>query len=687
MLYNSMITRNITEAIYNAIYTGECKRFGADSISGTMIRVKLNSNLSSPFISTNLSTMGKPFDSLLLKLVCIHPNGGSIRYGVNMAQEKTLSTKDDFVQEVSIQQDIYTKTNMLGESLCPAIVGAFIVDATSPLIQILKKVPDVVPLIARVESVSVTQGYRFGLIAMELLEGYDTLHNKIQANIHQHPRDSEESMILSAYYAFARLCSLGYRHNDLHANNMMINTSGTDYAGSRYPRAMIIDFGRTHPFGTHNRSLKDIHLKTDVSPAGLNDLYDKYVSSIRTDGYIQAGENFYFNLIPSVMQQSFKNNIATYILKRRERIEDHLRNNLYDHPNGIQISQGATSLRFTPIQYKNTGNTLQSFREIISRNTTRALKLFNLKGIDFDIVILIQKYSSNPNYVTVGDYYNSQEYTMIVNNKYLPSTLYKIVENTIEHMNRVNQGMQQTLLQLQQERQVAIQERQVAIQERQIAEQERQRIEQEKQRIEKEKELIEQEKVRLESRMNEIEKGLSLAARRHIKDILDFVAESLRSNNYTKYIPILDNAIVTIGEQYASKYKNKLITNEMMVELNNDIIKEIVKKIGETISSSVANKIIVAVQDKFGVYIPMFMEDLSLSRSQSKTQTPVQRTTEPQMQYLQKKPEGLISRSQRLKGPPKISERKKMSRIRQSIQKQHSNKKDIIYNDEDSMSD
>jgi hypothetical protein len=634
MLYNSMVSRNIKEAIYMSIIAGQCSKFGQESLSGTMVKIELNKHLQSPFISTNLQSMGKQLKNILLKLVCIHPLGAnhkihltinklSHRQRIQVQIMKEASTLNDFIKEVAIQQDIYTKTNILGESLCPAIVGAFILETNDPILDTLKtNVPDIEPLITRLQSSS---HYRVGLIAMELLNGYNTLGNECSSfsnpsGILTPPTNADYNLIIASYYAFIRLCSIGYRHNDLHAGNVMVKRTDMDYAGN-FGRAMIIDFGRTTRFGHRVSRLKDIHTNLVFNiPIGqatngeLENLTNTYIQTSSNDGYPGTLENFYMNIIltrlgPAVYSK-IVNNVHLYLIQRESQIVNHIQANNYEHPNGIKI--GTTT--FAPIHYKNTGKTLQSFNELISidsRDNQTFRTIFNglnkQSGIDFDIVLFTSRVSSGMR--TLDDYSQSAFYKAIEANEYLPSKLYAIIENTVEHLQKVNADMKNMMSQIQQEK----------VQAEQIKEQFR--IEREQFRVEKER--MEQ---MLQKALADTQQKASPEIHTRIQDILTKVDSIMRTHNYDT--GLIRTQVEKTAVKYEVDYTSKTVTDENMKAMTHGMLKEITDMIRNTGSQDVINAIIVDINNEYSVNIPIEFDDDSplglrrksmVLRSQSKS--------------------------------------------------------------------
>lgn len=632
LLYNSMIKRNIKEAINGAISAGKTTMFGAESVSGTMIKVELNKDIESPFISTSLGSMGTPIKNLLLKIVCIHSSGSSkkVQYpnpnNPNQQIQKDASTPTDFINEVAIQQDIYTKTNMLGESLCPAIIGAFILEphTNDYLVTSLKRIKVLNPLIVTLQQ---DRHYRIGLIAMELLNGYNTLGNEITTQ--RISTNDRHNIILASYYAFIRLCSIGYRHNDLHMGNLMVNKTDTDYAGN-YQRAMVIDFGRTTRFGHNDNTMKLRYMNVIVNnPLNLTDsvyikqLSSDYMRTNNTDGYFDSNGYFYpENFFMTHLQTSDLNYIDTHIhdyrIERQKKIVEHIISNKYHHSKGADITINNTSYKIAPIQYKNTGNTLQSFNKLISNKTNEETEFKTIfdslnkeNGMDFDFTLIIQTGKTN---AKIQDYYASPKYNEIVNNQYLPSTLYSIIQQTVDYLQKVNTNMKTMLLQIQQDKTKAEQEKIKAEQEKDL-------IELEKINAEQEREQLQQETDRLKKSLMDIKKKMDDATRTHIVNILSVLARILNTKGYGSYIQKLNDDVVRVATVYSNKYKNKIITDEIISRMNDEILNELTDTIRQSISSTVANDIIDELNQEFKTNIPKYEQT-----PQQSIMSPIQRS-------------------------------------------------------------
>jgi hypothetical protein len=528
-----------------------------ESRSGTNIIASVEHNINpdytSPFVSANLDSFGQPVRRLLFKLVAI--TSRMITYEPWAGRKKDTSTPDDFMNEVSIQQDIYTRTNYFGEALCPAIISAFIripndslvqnllgscvkyqffveqymnmfehhfnkvttihssikqnismqelnslvsdvektvesfrgtidinanagfrlideirngvyikridtikVDKYSDFDSALKYTNDVKDLFGAIYSVlsdvlekvalnrehlvgliqaMQSGGMQVGIIAMELLDGYDLF-----STFHKMRNQLTQRAYLSSAHAFLRLCTLGYRHNDLHHANMMV-TKESNYVSlqSKWPRTILIDFGRTTMIGSRVPTVATMNDINVFNVKDLAKLFQTYFDNIPLQHYYEAGkdgvnENNTFALmrLQGKQLEEFVGKAITYMRIRQQTILRNIMKNKYHNESGILIMDH----RFAPIQYKDTGKLLRSFTEVVcdmvhANKRCFRLKRLNPSGIDLDILLLISAVISKEN-ITVYQYKELPLYSDIVTSKILPEQLHHLMDDMMEQL-------------------------------------------------------------------------------------------------------------------------------------------------------------------------------------------------------------------------------------------------------------
>jgi thiamine kinase-like enzyme len=531
-----------------------------ESRSGTNIIASvekhINPDYTSPFVSANLESFGQPVRRLLFKLVAI--TNKMITFEPWAGRKKDTSTPDDFMNEVSIQQDIYTRTNYLGEALCPAIISAFIRIPNDSLVQNLlgscvkyqffveeyvsmfeyhydevskihssisndkhMTMPNLNTLISPVEKTvesirgtietNSNAGYRLideirnhkdilhridtvkidkhsdmnsalkymdevkdilgsayavlsdvlekvainrdhlinliqsmqsgqmqvGVIAMELLDGYD-----IYSTYHKMQNQLTQRVYLSSAHAFLRLCALGYRHNDLHHANMMV-TKESGYASlqTKWPRTILIDFGRTSMIGSRVPAVATMNDINVFNVKELAKLFQTYFDNIPQQRYHEAGkdgvnENNTFALmrLPEAQMEKFLSKVITYMRIRQQTIMNNIIDDKYHNESGIFIRNH----RFAPVQYKDTGKLLRSFTEVVcdmahSNKRCLRVKRLNPSGIDLDILLLISAVIGKEN-ISVYQYKELPLYNEIATMKLLPNQLHRLMDDVMDQL-------------------------------------------------------------------------------------------------------------------------------------------------------------------------------------------------------------------------------------------------------------
>ena len=148
------------------------------TIDPTIIDPSTGYPYTSPFTKMDVNDYGTPITSLIIKF-------SVIEYKKNIDEDaKHISTikEEDFIKEVNVQTETFQKTMEYLQPLCPAIIFAKIQE-NKQIIKTLnarikdKKWKDI--LFELFNTVS-----KFSIIAMELLENYQTLSSFKKQRVH-----------------------------------------------------------------------------------------------------------------------------------------------------------------------------------------------------------------------------------------------------------------------------------------------------------------------------------------------------------------------------------------------------------------------------------------------------------------------------------------------------------------------
>jgi hypothetical protein len=181
----------------------------------------------SPYKSTDAETYGQPVPTIIIKIV-------------------SINDEDEFINEVNIQKEIYSKTMEYLEPICPAIVYSKIYESTEEKNSILNKIRSSMSDTRYIESY-LDPDVDVGIIVMEFADGYKLLHY-----LQKDPNYKlYKNMIMFLLLELA--LKTGYSHADFHIGNLMINTTSTTYFKQTNPsepkiigKPLLIDFGLTN---------------------------------------------------------------------------------------------------------------------------------------------------------------------------------------------------------------------------------------------------------------------------------------------------------------------------------------------------------------------------------------------------------------------------------------------------------
>jgi len=227
-----------------------------------------SSGIMSPYITGRGITLETPVQKLLLKICLIQPEIELKKNPNSYLMGKQIIKENNFNNEILTQIDIFNKSNIFLEPICPSIVFSVIKSIPEEInffLDLLSSKSDnetIKKRILEIKNGILINNLRIGIIAMEFLDGFKTLDNSITRNEDQDDIDKitrTQNIYFMAMFEITRLYKLGYIHNDLHEQNILFNSSYpyfvTDPSSMFIGRAMIIDFGNTFP---HSKTLTDI---------------------------------------------------------------------------------------------------------------------------------------------------------------------------------------------------------------------------------------------------------------------------------------------------------------------------------------------------------------------------------------------------------------------------------------------
>jgi hypothetical protein len=305
------------EILYDYFFPNSTfKMFTNDSISCITYLVTLNDGKKSPFESMRSTQFNIEIRTLLLKFFVTTNN--NVTYPddfLNLPDRPVhkgieITTKSSFNNEINIQEGVYKsslreKSSYL-EPMCPAILyHDFTTSHDEHNNYWYKKLNSkYFDILDEVNSKNVPIPYwpkhlHIGFIAMEYMDGYQTL-GKLTRN------SNYNQYLIYAKYEIMRLNKLGFKHNDAHLGNIMVNPNINYYSTNKKGRALIIDFGRSEYQGNtvvnirervfteepHDEGLRI--LKNQMNTPLSSKLYDKiyqkrlkysdlFINKIKTD--------------------------------------------------------------------------------------------------------------------------------------------------------------------------------------------------------------------------------------------------------------------------------------------------------------------------------------------------------------------------------------------------------------------
>jgi hypothetical protein len=221
-------------------FMSNCKfEFFSKGVNGLIIVASLNEGVNSLYKHINLNNFGTQVKKLIIKLVFIYDDESNENINnifINDDYEFDQSSKQDFMNEVNIQTEIFLKTFEYLQPVCPAIVYSDIYNSESKALfrNIFLKI-DMFgkKLFAIILKQFGKEIKNIGLIAMEYAEDYKPLY--------KYPPNTFYN--IGKYLLIDLALKTGYTHSDFHTNNILLNINGNNYFKDIKGSPLIIDFG------------------------------------------------------------------------------------------------------------------------------------------------------------------------------------------------------------------------------------------------------------------------------------------------------------------------------------------------------------------------------------------------------------------------------------------------------------
>lgn len=278
-----------------------CKIFSTNSLYGFNWIFETDAKITK-FISGELSNLGNNISNFLVKFSLIDKEENSIShpgvYGFQLADigmtrrpsfikldRKNTCNEEGFIREIQIQNNIYINSCKTGYPICPPLLTAKIfnnqqaIDILMTLINSSKLDNELSKTISNkpyntqevfkllVDILQANTTYRLGVVVMEFMKGYKTLSQYLLDKIET--PDKQSTAVAHSLYQNLRLIGLGYKHSDLHMENILFcenvpsdndiefitKTIAKQYDISNMGRAILIDFGRTEPYTNNIQNL------------------------------------------------------------------------------------------------------------------------------------------------------------------------------------------------------------------------------------------------------------------------------------------------------------------------------------------------------------------------------------------------------------------------------------------------
>jgi serine/threonine protein kinase len=237
------------EAFKEFLYNSVCSLLTYKSRGGILFKLELKDEFVSPYKLSRSNNPEEDVREILLKFVFISEDEKIFKMRDSkgtLLTDLNFTNLSEFENEVRIQTDIFTRSlDEKLEPICPDIIfcNKFInVDFIEQIIDVLLpncKTPQDVNYLKYILNNRELANFQIGVIAMECLSGFVTLHDYQNSNPHK-----IEITDLMAMFEIARLYKLGYIHGDLNKTNLLIHPT-YKYFDKMNGRVSLIDFGST----------------------------------------------------------------------------------------------------------------------------------------------------------------------------------------------------------------------------------------------------------------------------------------------------------------------------------------------------------------------------------------------------------------------------------------------------------
>ena len=243
--------------IFTLLNNSDITIFSYKTHGGIILKLELNSEIASPYMSVNPESLGQDVKIIFIKLVFIGNSDFNIYKDNRMIISLNQASKSDFEKEVKIQNDIYIKTQGVNLSpLCPAVLDSYHLDTDKECQKLLYDCKPKLTTQAEKDLFQliinnfVRSNFTIGLQVMEYIENSKTLASYIYDE--QIDNELTKDLYTLAFFKLKTLHSLGYRHNDLHSSNVLVKK--TDNCVCSIGKScccfdgydvLIIDFGKT----------------------------------------------------------------------------------------------------------------------------------------------------------------------------------------------------------------------------------------------------------------------------------------------------------------------------------------------------------------------------------------------------------------------------------------------------------
>lgn len=216
---------NIHTAFHHFLNNSTAKIISTKSKTCYVYLLTLNDDAETPYESIRSNAFFsddedlKKIRKLVVKVAIVNDDG--YEEDLKWGGQHEYMPMDGFKAEIVNQTDIFNATLHELEPCCPSIVFADVF--TTDIIESKFK---------GMRHIRLLRDSKVGIIAMELADGYQDLHDV---------RDNADYEKL-AIYELCRFASYGFLHCDPHAGNVLINET-YEYVSDLRGRALLIDFG------------------------------------------------------------------------------------------------------------------------------------------------------------------------------------------------------------------------------------------------------------------------------------------------------------------------------------------------------------------------------------------------------------------------------------------------------------